>query len=125
MIVLGIVLTVIGFLLLCAFFSGRIRCRTATEAVIVRIIEKKRYFKGRTIRECTPVFSYTVNGKEYTAKTDRSYSDPKKFAVGQKLIVFTDDDQPERVRYGSNTGFCITELIFALAGIFIIVLVFI
>ncbi|MCQ2355052.1 MAG: hypothetical protein MJ102_08160 [Clostridia bacterium] len=81
--------------------------------------------KGRTISECTPVFSYTVNGKEYTAKTDRSYSYPKKFSVGRKLIVFTDADHPEKVRYESNTGFCIDVSIAASVGIFIIISVYI
>ena len=122
MIVLGIIPVVIGVLLLCAFLSSLIGCRTETEAVIVRIHEKKRFWKGRTIYDCTPEFSYTVNGKEYTAKTESSYSDPKKFSVGQKLTVFIDASHPERVRYGSNVGFGITGIVLALIGIFIIVL---
>ena len=125
MIVLGIVLTVIGLLLIIAFVSGRIRCNTETEAVVVRIIEKKQYHRGRTVSDCTPVFSYSVNGKEYTAKPEYSTSDTKKFSVGQKVMIFTDAGHPENIRYGSNAGFCIAGIVLAALGIFTIVLVFI
>ncbi len=124
MIVLGIVLAVIGILLLAAFLISRIRCRTETEAEIVRIIEKKQYFRGRTVRDCRPVFRYVVNGKEYTAKSDHSTSDPKKYAVGQKMTVYTDAARPENVRDGSNAGYCIAGILFLAAGIFVIVLCF-
>lgn len=124
MLVLGIVLTVIGLLLLLAFLLSRIRCRTETEAEIVRFIEKKHFFRGRTVIDRTPVFGYTVNGKKYTAKSDHSSSDPKKYSVGQKLTIFIDADHPESIRHGSNIGFCITGIVLALLGIFVIVLVF-
>lgn len=124
MLILGIVLCVIGFLLLISFLLSIIRCKTKTEAVIVRIIEKKRYFRGRTIKECTPVFAYTVNNVEYTAKADFSTTNANKFFVGQKLIVFTDINHPEKMRYGSNIGFCIAGIVFALLGIFIVILFF-
>lgn len=123
MIVLGIALAVIGFLLLFAFAASRINCRTATEAVVIRVKEKKRFYRGRTVYARTPVFSYAVNGKAYAAKTDRSYSDPKRFAVGQKITVYVDARHPEKVRYGSNMGFCITGILLTLTGIFLIVLV--
>ena len=125
MIVLGIILTIIGLLLLFAFSQSRIKCKTETEAIVVKIIEKKHFYKGRTVKDCTPVFAYTVNGKKYTAKWDHSTSDPKKFTVGQKLTIFTDADHPESIRCGNNIGYCITGIVFALLGILIIVLVFV
>ena len=124
MLVLGIVLTVIGLLLIAAFLISRIRCRTETEAVVTKVIEKKSYHRGWTIWDCTPVFTYTVNGQEYTAKAESSTSNPKKFSVGQKLTIFTDAKHPENMRYGSNVGFCIAGIVIALLGIGIIVLYF-
>ena len=125
MLIFGIILIIIGFLLLLAFMFSRIKCRTETEAVVVKIIEKKHFYKGRTIKDCTPVFAYTVNGKEYTAKSDHSTSKPNKFTVGQKLTIFTDADHPESIRHGSNMGYCAAGIIFASLGIFITVMVFI
>ena len=124
MIVLGIVLLVIGLLLVIAFLSSRIRCNTQIPAVVVRVIEKKQYVKGRTVFDCTPVFGYTVNSKEYTAKADLSTSDPKKFTVGQAVTIYVDTEHPENIRYGSNAGFCIAGLVLAALGIFVMVLYF-
>lgn len=124
MIILGIVLCVIGFLLIISFLLSRIRCKTKTEAVITKIIEKKRYYRGRTIKECTPVFTYTIDNKKYTEKADFSTLNSKKFSVGQKINVFIDVNHPEKVRFGSNIGFCIAGIVFALLGIFIVILFF-
>ena len=122
MIVPGIILTVIGALLIIAFISSRARCTTAVEAEIVKINGKKHYYRGRTVWDCTPEFTYTVNNKEYTAKSDHSTSNPKKYFVGQKITVYTDARHPERVRDGSNVGFCIAGVVIAALGIFFIVL---
>lgn len=124
MIILGIILTVIGILLLVSFFISHIRCRTETEAAVSKVIVKEHYHRGRTIKDCTPVFTYTVNGKEYTAKSEHSTRDPKKYFVGQKHIIFTDADHPESIRHGSDAGYGIAGVVIALLGIGIIVLYF-
>lgn len=125
MIVVGILLTVIGLLLILAFLLSRIRCKTETEAVVAKIIEKKRFYRGRTITDYTPVFAYTVNNKEYHTKAEFSTTNTKKFFVGRKMTVFTDADHPENIRCGSNFGYCLAGIAFTLMGAFIIVLVFI
>lgn len=125
MTVLGIVLTAIGLLLIFAFSYGRIKCKTETEAVIVKVIEKKYYHRGRITKDCTPVFSYTVRGKEYSAKAESSTSNPDKYHVGQKVTVYVDDANPENVRFGSSVGFFIAGVVIALLGVFTLVLVFI
>ena len=124
MIIPGIILTVPGLLLLVSFLFSRIRCTTATDAVIVRIIVKKHFFRGKTVKDCRPVFSYTVNDKKYTAKADFSVSDDKKYSVGQKLTVFIDAAHPENVRSSSNIGYGIAGLLLAAGGLFFIVLSF-
>ena len=124
MIIIGIIIAVFGLLLIVSFMISRIKCRTETKAVIVKIIEKKSYHRGRTIIDCTPVFTYTVNGKEYTSKAESSTSNPKKYFVGQEVIVFTDANDPGVVRFGSNTGFGVAGAVIALLGIFVIVLCF-
>ena len=124
MFVIGTVLAVFGLLLLLAFAVSRARCKTPTEAEIVGLDVKKHTFRGMTKKEYTPVFAYPVNGKKYTAKAFRSSSDPGKYTVGQRITVYTDPAHPERVRFGSETGFCIAGSVLVLLGIFIVVLVF-
>lgn len=118
----GIVILTIGTLLIFAFLMSRIRCRTETEAIVSKIIVKKRYFRGRTLKDYTPVFEYSVNGKKYTYKADSSTRNPNKFFKGQYLNVFLDPRHPETARYGSNAVYCIAGCIFAAVGIFFLIL---
>ena len=120
--IIGIVLLVIGILLLFAFFMSRIRCKTETEAIVSKIIVKKRYFRGRTLKDHIPVFEYSVNGKKYTYKADSSTRDPNKFFTGQNLNIYIDPKHPEKARYGSNAGYCIAGIIFAAVGMFFLIL---
>ena len=118
----GIVILTIGTLLIFAFLMSRIRCRTKTEAIVSKIIVKKRYFRGRTLKDYTPVFEYSVNGKKYTYRADSSTRNPNKFFKGQYLNIFLDPRHPETARYGSNAVYCIAGCIFAAVGIFFLIL---
>lgn len=122
MVFIGVVLTLIGVLLVISFLTSRIRCKTAIEATVGKITEKKRFFRGRTIIDYTPFFEYTVNEKKYTYKADSSTTEKAKFFKGQKVTVFIDPKHPEKARYGNNTGFFIAGIVFAAAGIFVLVL---
>lgn len=125
MIIIGILLTLLGLILISSFLFSIIKCKTETPAVIEKIIVKKRYSRGINIKYCTPVFSYTVNNKKYTTKADFFTLNSKKYFVGQNVIVYTDVNNPNRMRYGSNISFCIEGLAFSALGIFIIILTFI
>lgn len=118
----GIVILTIGTLLIFAFLMSRIRCRTKTEAIVSKIIVKKRYFRGRTLKDYTPVFEYSVNGKKYTYKADSSTRNSNKFFKGQTLNIYIDPKQPDAARYGSNAVYCIAGCIFAAVGIFFLIL---
>ncbi len=118
--IVGIILAVIGVLLLFAFVYSKIRCRTGVEATISKIIEKKTVFRGSTIKEFTPVFTYTVNQKKYTQKADLVTRNAKKYAVGQKCIVLVDMEHPEKMRFGSNIGIFFCGLCLSVLGIFIV-----
>lgn len=118
----GIVILTIGTLLIFAFLMSRIRCRTKTEAIVSKIIVKKRYFRGSTLKDYTPVFEYSVNGKKYTYRADSSTRNPNKFFKGQNLNIFLDPKHPETARYGSNAVYCIAGCIFAAVGIFFLIL---
>lgn len=122
MIIIGITLTMLGILLLISFLLSRIKCKTVTEAIVCKIIVKKRYFRGRTIKEYTPVFEYSVNGKKYTYKADSSTRNSNKFFKGQTLNIYIDPKQPDAARYGSNAVYCIAGIIFAAAGMFFLIL---
>ena len=118
----GIVVLTIGTLLIFAFLMSGIRCRTKTEAIVSKIIVKKRFFRGRTLKDYIPVFEYSVNGKKYTYRADSSTRNPNKFFKGQYLNIFLDPKHPETARYGSNAVYCIAGCIFAAVGIFFLIL---
>ena len=122
MLIFGIVLGVLGLLLVVAFILSRVRCTTKTEATVGRLIEKKMYLRGRTVKDITPVFTYTFDGKQYEAKADLSTTNAKRFTVGQKEYIYIDASHPENIRYGSNIGFLLTGIVIAAIGIFIIVI---
>lgn len=124
MIFVGIVLTLIGILLIISFLMSRIRCTAPIEATVAELSEKKRFFRGRTITDYTPVFEYNVEGEKYSHKADSSTTQKGKFFKGQKVTVFIDPKHPEKARYGSNTGFCAAGIVFAAAGIFVLALWF-
>lgn len=117
MIIFGIILTAIGGLLLIAFASSILRCRTGVEATISRFIEKKLPVRGGTRTEYTPVFSYRFGGREYTANADTPVRNPKNYFVGQKVTLLIDKNHPEKTRFGSNLTFFFTGLVIGALGV--------
>lgn len=124
MLVIGIILALLGLLLLIAFVLSNVRCKKATEATVVKLVDKKQYVRGRTVHLITPVFGYSVDSKEYTVKADFSVSSEKKFYVGKKVTVYLDPKHPEAVRYGHYVGYGLAGLILLALGAFVIVLCF-
>ena len=122
MLIPGIILTVIGLLLLFACVFSYTRCRVRTEAVVSRVNVKKTYLRGTTLREFTPVFTYTVNGKQYTAQSYVTTRKPDRYTVGQTVTVYTDARNPENMRYGSHIGFLCAGIVLTAAGALLIVL---
>ncbi len=122
MLAIGIIIAVIGLLLIVSFIFSRLRCNEKTEATVSKVSAKKIYLRGRIANEYTPVFTYFSNGKKYTAKSDISTFDAKRYSVGDKATVYIDAKHPETMRYGSNVSYLIAGIVLAALGIFIIVL---
>ena len=122
MIIVGIIIAVIGALLVVAFAGSRVRCKMRIEATVSRLATKSMRLRGSTLTETTPVFTYTVNGKEYTYKAEMSTANRKRFAVGQKEFIYINDKNPEEARFGSNLGFLAFGICCVLVGALFIVL---
>ena len=124
MMVAGIVVAGIGVLLIVAFAISRARCKTKIEATVTKLSTKSMKLRGRTVTDTTPIFTYTVNGAEYTYKAETSTTNRKRFAVGQKEFVFINENHPNEARYGSNFGFLLCGIVCFLLGTAVIVLAF-
>ena len=124
MMVVGMVVVIIGLLLIIAFAISRARCKTRIEATVSSLAKKSMYFRGRTVTDTTPVFTYTVNGREYTYKAEMSTTNRKRFAVGQKEFIYINENNPEEARFGSNMGFLLFGIVLLLIGAAFIVLTF-
>ena len=70
-----------------------------------------------------PVFSYTVNGAEYSAKADPSTKEGNQFAGAEGTMLVNPAD-PGMIRYGSTVGVLLADVVLALAGLLFIVLCF-
>ena len=124
MTIVGIILTAIGALLIVAFAISRARCKTRIEATVTKLSTKSVKLRGRTVTDTTPIFSYTVNGEEYTYKAEMSTVNRKRFAVGQKEFIFINEKHPNEARYGSNFGFLLCGIVCFLLGTAVIALAF-
>ena len=122
MIIIGSVITIIGLLFVVAFVISRARCKTRTEATVSRLATKSIKLRGRTVTDTTPIFTYTVNGKEYTYKAEMSTTNRKRFTVGQKEFIYINDKHPEEARFGNNLGFLLFGFCCVLVGAVFIVL---
>lgn len=80
--------------------------------------------RGRTVTDTTPIFTYTVNGVEYTYKAEMSTTNRNRFSVGQKEFIFINENHPNEARYGSNLGFLLWGIVCLLLGTAVIVLLF-
>ena len=122
MIVIGIIIAVIGSLFVVAFAITGARCKTRIEAIVSRLATKSVKLRGSTVTDTTPIFTYTVNGKEYIYKAEMSTTNRKRFAVGQKEFIYINDKHPEEARFGNNLGFLIFGICCVLVGALFIVL---
>ena len=122
MIIIGSVITIIGLLFVVAFATSRAKCKTRTQATVSRLATKPIKLRGRTVTDTTPIFTYTVNGKEYTYKAEMSTTNRKRFTVGQKEFIYINDKHPEEARFGNNLGFFLCGFVFILIGTAFIVL---
>ena len=122
MIVIGIIISVIGLLFVVAFAISRARCKMRIEATVSRLATKSIKLRGRTVTDTTPIFTYTVNGKEYTYKAEMSTTNRKRFAVGQKEFIYINEKKPEEARFGNNLGFLVFGICCVLVGALFIVL---
>lgn len=124
MMIFGIVAVGIGVLFLVAVAISRTRCTTKTEATVTKLATKSMKLRGRTVTDTTPIFTYTVNGEEYTYKAEMSTTNRKRFAVGQKEFIFINENHPNEARYGSNFGFLLCGVVCLLLGAAVIALAF-
>lgn len=124
MIVLGILLALVGVLLIVACGNNKAKCTMRVEATVSSISVKVLPRRGYSVKYYTPIFSYTVDGANYSTKADLSTKDVKQFAVGQKATVLVNPADPAMMRYGSTAGFLIAGIVLALVGLFVIVLCF-
>ncbi len=115
--IVGLLLSLVGLLLLVSFVFSRIKCTVETEATVSDVISKSTFWRGKTLWQCTPVFTYYVDGKEYSGKADFSVSDPKKFTVGQSVRIFVNKKSPIEFRCGSNAGIVILGILLLAAGL--------
>ena len=122
MIIIGIIIAVIGLLFVVAFAISRARCKMRIEATVSRLATKSMRYRGITVTDTTPIFTYTVNGKEYTYKAEMSTTNRKRFAVGQKEFIYINDKHHEEARFGNNFGFLLFGICCVLVGAVFIVL---
>lgn len=122
MFVIGIIIAVIGLLFVVAFAISRARCKMRIEATVSRFATKSMKLRGSTVTDTTPIFTYTVNGKEYTYKAEMSTTNRKRFTVGQKEFIYINDKNPEEARFGNNFGFLLFGICCVLVGAVFIVL---
>ena len=122
MIVIGIIIAIIGLLFVVAFVISRVRCKTKTESIVSGLATKSIKLRGKTVTDTTPIFTYTVNGKEYTYKAEMSTVKRKRFVVGQKEFIYINDKHPEEARFGNNLRFLFFGICCALVGTLFIVL---
>lgn len=123
-IIIGILLSLSGLLLIVAFVFSKLKCKTAVEARVSELVKKTVPFRGTRIVYYTPVFSYSVNGKTYTAKANLQTRDKNRFPEGQIFTVYLDTANPESIRLGGNIPFLIAGIIFLAAGTLFIVVNF-
>ncbi len=122
MIVLGILLAITGLLLTLAFVFALLKCREKTEATVSKLVVKNITLRGSTVKQYTPVFTYTVGTNEYSAKADFSTIKPDKFTVGQKVTVHVNAKNPAEMRFGGNVRIIILGAVLLAAGILVLVL---
>ncbi len=122
MIAIGIIIAVGGLLFIVAFGISRARCKTRIEATVCKLATKSMKLRGRTVTDTTPIFSYSVNGKEYTYKAEMSTASRKRFCVGQKEFIYINEKHPEEARFGSNLRFLLCGIVLFLLGAALIAL---
>lgn len=98
--IIGIIIALLGTLLAYFRVKHRISCSKKITAT-VRSVEKKSYERrGRTRYEYLPVFSYSVNGKNYTSKGGKTFWNKEKYKIGNEYEIRYDPNSPDKISNG-------------------------
>lgn len=122
--VTGILLALLGGLIFCAAVSSNRSHSQRTTGTVVRIeVDNTRHLRGTFPHY--PVVTYTVDGKEYTAKSETYTRIGTKYKLGQRLTVHYDPNSPKKIRVGVDAWSFAVGITMAILGLALVALYFI
>ncbi|MBR6404032.1 MAG: DUF3592 domain-containing protein [Eubacterium sp.] len=115
---LGLMFLIIGLIMLGIDKKKTALCIGETEGMVVEIISRISNNDVGTSKTYAPVINYTVDGIEYTHKSN-VYSSPSKYTEGQIVGVHYNPDDPSVMLIDGENGMKLFYFIFiGLGGLF-------
>ncbi len=99
--IVGIIFTIFGVGYPALKISHRLACSQKVTATVSKLNKTATYHhRGRTSHRYIPSFTYTVDGKQYTAKADIETQNTAKYAKGKEFIIRYNPKKPEEISVG-------------------------
>ena len=120
--IFGIIIALIGMILLFSYFKVLLSCRQAVIAQITSVKKEKITLRGSSVYSYRPVFSYSVDGHEYSGEATFTTHNKTKYNSGDSLKIYVSATQPGLYRFDGKIAPMIIGLIMVVIGGLFIVL---
>ncbi len=99
--IVGIILTLFGIGYPILKIKHRLSCSARITARVSKVQKShETHHRGHSYRYYTPWFTFTVNGKEYTVKSDTETRLHQKYSVGKEFVIRYNPNNPEEIAVG-------------------------
>ena len=122
--IVGILVSLIGFICLLAGITLRIQCTKKIEAVIQNVKQKHHVVRLKAIIAYHPIFHYEEEGKTYTHTAEIFSFRPKKYVVGNPLTVWINPKKPSEYCFSTHIGSLVGDVAIMVAGLTLVVCYF-
>lgn len=119
--IIGIILSIIGVGGIGAAISNNKSCSEYVTATVSSVKVQRHNIKFKLLVTYIPTFTYTFGGKKYSTASHYSSIRSKKYEKGKEYTLRINPKNPNEINEGSNWSLVLFGLIFAAAGITMIV----
>lgn len=123
--IIGIISAALGLVIFAGFIVSKASCSLKLTATVTEVKTSTLYVRGSKTYRYHPVYSYEVDGKEYSCEAPFDSGSAKKFREGDTRMIGVNPKRPESITFKGRFTALLWAVLFMIIGLFFVVLFFI